>query len=178
MEAIFTPTEAAAFTDLPPKRVYKELEYKVIQPVADVPRLSFAALVYLRVLKEINFEFSVTFRMNLYQRLVKAIENHASNLEIAKFFILQLDVITQELSNSIAQFDRWKSRLVTDPNIMGGEVVFSSSRLSVRRIGGMLERGESAVTIQEDYPYLSSADLRFALLYVKAYPLAGRPKKV
>jgi uncharacterized protein (DUF433 family) len=177
MEAIFTPTEAAAFAYLPPKQVYKELEYKVIQPVSDVPRLSFAALIYLRVLKEINFEFSVNFRMNLYQRLVKAIENHASNLEIAKFFILQLDGITQELSDLIAQFYEWKAQLVTDSNIMGGEVVFPNSRLSVRRIGGMLERGESSVVIREDYPYLSSADLKFSPLYVKAYPVTERPKK-
>ncbi|NEQ67346.1 MAG: DUF433 domain-containing protein, partial [Symploca sp. SIO2D2] len=46
MEAIFTPNEAAAFSYLSPKQVYQEIEYKVIQPVSDVPRLSFAALVY------------------------------------------------------------------------------------------------------------------------------------
>jgi uncharacterized protein (DUF433 family) len=177
MEAIFTPTEAAAFAYLPPKRVYKELEYKVIQPASDAPRLSFAALIYLRLLKEINFEFSVNFRMNLYQRLVEAIDNHASNLEIAKFFIVQIDGITQELSDLISQFYEWKSQLVTDPNIMAGETVFPNSRLSVRRIGSMLERGESPIAIEEDYPYLSSADLKFAPLYVKAYPVAGRPKK-
>lgn len=142
-----------------------------------MPRLYFAALIYLRVLKEINFEFSVNFRMNLYQRLVKAIENHASNLEIAKFFTLQLDGITQELLDLITRFYKWKAQLVTDPNIMAGETVFPNSRLSVRRIGGMLERGESPLTIKEDYPYLSSADLQFSPLYVKAYPVAVRPKK-
>ena len=76
MEAIFTPNEAAAFAHLSPKRVYKEIEYRVIQPVSDTPRLSFAALIYLRALKEINFEFSVKYRAALYQRLVKAIEEH------------------------------------------------------------------------------------------------------
>lgn len=40
METIFTLNEAAAFAYLPLKRVYKELEYRVIQPVEDVPRLS------------------------------------------------------------------------------------------------------------------------------------------
>jgi uncharacterized protein (DUF433 family) len=177
MEAIFTPTEAAAFAYLPPKRVYKELEYKVIQSASDIPRLSFAALIYLRLLKEINFEFSVNFRMNLYQRLVEAIDNRASDLELAKFFIVQLDGITQELSDLISQFYEWKAQLIVDPNIMAGEAVFPNSRLSVRRIGGMLERGESPLIIKEDYLYLSPADLEFAPLYVKAYPVAGRPKK-
>ena len=177
MEAIFTPNEAAAFVHLSPKRVYKELEYKVIQPVSDAPRLSFAALIYLRALKEINFEFSVRYRAVLYQRLVEAIENHASNLVFAKFFVLQIDSITRELSEVISQFNEWKSHLVTDPNIMGGQTVFPNSRLSVRHIGGMLERGEKEQVIREDYPYLSEIDIKFAQLYVKAYPIIGRPKK-
>ena len=177
MEAIFTPNEAAAFAHLSPKRVYKEIEYKVIQPISDVPRLSFAALIYLRALKEINFEFSVQSRTVLYQNLVEAIENHASTLEFAKFFVLQLNNISQELSELISQFNQWKSHLVNDPNIMGGQTVFPNSRLSVHHIGKIIERGESQQIIQEDYPYLSELDLKFAPLYIKAYPVMGRPKK-
>ena len=177
MEAIFTPNEAAAFAHLSPKRVYKEIEYRVIQPVSDTPRLSFAALIYLRALKEINFEFSVKYRAALYQSLVKAIEDHASTLEFAKFFVLQLNSISQELSELISQFNQWKSHLVNNPNIMGGQTVFPNSRLSVHHIGKMIERGESIYVIQEDYPYLSELDLKFAPLYVKAYPIMGRPKK-
>jgi uncharacterized protein (DUF433 family) len=177
MEAIFTPNEAAAFASLSPKRVYKELEYRVIPQVEDSPRLTFAALIYLCALKEINFEFSVNYRSLLYQRLVEAIENHASNLEIAKFFILQLDGITKELSELISQFNEWKNHLVSDPNIMGGQTVFPNSRLSVYRIGGLLEKGESSEAIRFDYPYLSETDLKFAPLYLKAYPPVGRPKK-
>ncbi|NER24763.1 MAG: DUF433 domain-containing protein [Symploca sp. SIO1C2] len=177
MEAIFTPNEAAAFAYLSPKQVYQEIEYKVIQPVSDVPRLSFAALVYLRAFKEINFEFSVSNRTILYQRLVKAIEESASTVEFAKFFVLQLNSINQELSELISQFNEWKVRLVTDPNTMGGQTVFPGSRLSVHHIGKIIERGELLEEIQEDYPYLSELDLKFAPLYVKAYPVMGRPKQ-
>jgi uncharacterized protein (DUF433 family) len=53
---------------------------------------------------------------------------------------------------------------------MGGETVFPNSRLTVRRIGSMLERGESSEVIREDYPYLSQEDLEFAQIYVRAYP--------
>ena len=155
----------------------KEIEYRFIQPVSDTPRLSFAALIYLRALKEINFEFSVKYRAALYQRLVKAIEDHSSTLEFAKFFVLQLNSISQELSELISQFHQWKSHLVNNPNIMGGKTVFPNSRLSVHHIGKMIERGESLEVIQEDYPYLSELDLKFAPLYVKAYPIMGRPKK-
>ncbi len=176
MNILFTPTEAAALLYLPPKRVYKELEHKIISPVSDVPRLSFVALIYLRALKELNFEFSVKFRLNFYQRLVEARENHLTRLEVAKFFFLQLDGITAELSELVTQFYQWKQTLVINDHIMGGEAVFPNSRLSVRRIGGMLAKGESYDVILEDYPYLTPNDLKFAEIYVKAYPIVGRPK--
>ena len=177
MEALFTPNEAAAFADLSPKRIYKEIEYRVIQPVSDAPRLSFATLIYLRALKEIDFEFSVKYRTALYQNLVKAIEESASTLEFAKFFVLELSSIDRELSELISQFNQWKSYLVNNPKIKGGQTVFPNSRLSVNYIGRIITRGESLQAIQEDYPYLSELDLKFAPLYVKAYPTMGRPKK-
>ena len=176
METIFTPNEAAAFAYLSPKRVYKEIEYKVIQPVNDVPRLPFAALIYLRALKEIDFEFSVKYRTALYQRLVEALEQQATTIEFAKFFVLQLNSINHELSHLIFHFNQWKDSLVKDPLIMGGQVVFPNSRLSVHHIGKIIDRGESLQVIKEDYPYLSDLDLKFAPLYVKAYPVMGRPK--
>ncbi len=70
--------------------------------------------------------------------------------------------------NSVT-FSEWKSNLVTNSNIMGGQTVFPNSRLSVNHIGKMIERGESKEVIQEDYPYLSELDLEFAPLYLKLY---------
>lgn len=177
MAIIFTPSEAAAFVQLPAKRVYKELEYRVITSASHPPRLPFAALIYLRALKEVNFTFSVNARIELYQRLVEALEQSIPSLEVAKFSILQLDSIKSELSDLIRRFNAWKQNLVVTPEIMAGEAVFPGTRLTVRHIGAMLERGESPDVIQEDYPYLSSEDIEFAFLYVRAYPSVGRPRK-
>ena len=176
MNIVFTPTEAAAIVQVPTKRVYKELEYAIV-PSSNPPRLSFEALVYLRALKEVDFTFSVDFRTVLYKRLVDAIANNSASLEIARYFILQLDVISNELLELINRFNNWKESLVTNPAIMGGETVFPNSRLTVRHIGTMLERGESKEVIIEDYPYLSKEDMEFALIYTRAYPVIGRPKK-
>jgi hypothetical protein len=62
MPKIFTPNEAAALIEISPKRIYKEIEHRIIH--AETPnhhQLSFGTLVYLRALKEINFDFSVSF---------------------------------------------------------------------------------------------------------------------
>ena len=113
----------------------------------------------------------------MYQRLVEATEEHASTVEFAKFFVLQLNTISQELSELISQFNQWKSHLINDPSIMAGQTVFPNSRLSVHHVGKIIARGELLQVIQEDYPYLSELDLKFAPLFVKAYPVMGRPRK-
>jgi uncharacterized protein (DUF433 family) len=171
----FSPTEAAAFIELPTKKVYKELEHRII-PEYNPPRLNFAALVYLRLIREIDF-FSVDFRSSLYQSLVKALEQNLPTIEIARFIKIEVEPIAKEVLEFIKCFQTWKDNLVNDPNIMGGETVFPNSRLTVRHIGSMLDRGESVEVIHEDYPYLTEEDIKFAQVYVKAYPSVGRPKK-
>jgi uncharacterized protein (DUF433 family) len=61
--------------------------------------------------------------------------------------------------------------------VLGGEPVFRATRLSVRHVGGMLERGESPGTVREDYPYLTKEDLAFSRLFARAYPRVGRPRQ-
>jgi uncharacterized protein (DUF433 family) len=177
MPKIFTPNEAAALIEISPKRIYKEIEYRIIH--SDTPnqnQLSFGTLVYLRALKEINFDFSVGYRTHLHEALQTAWEQQISTLEFGKFFTLKIGDIGQELQTLIDRFEAWKSRLVSNPDILGGEIVFPDSRLSVQRIGGSLERGESLEILREDYPYLTDEDFNFARIYVKAYPTQGRPK--
>ncbi len=177
MNKIFTPNEAAALIEISPKRIYKEIEHHIIP--AGTPhrdRLSFGTLVYLRALKEINFDFSVSYRIHLYEALQNAWEQQISTLEFGKFFTLKVSEIGQELKMLIDRFEAWKARLVSNPNVLGGEIVFPGSRLSVQRIGGSLERGETLAVLREDYPYLTDEDFYFARIYVKAYPVQGRPK--
>jgi uncharacterized protein (DUF433 family) len=175
MNGIFTPNEAAALIEISPKRIYKEIEHSIIS-FGTPDRLSFATLVYLRALKEINFNFSVSYRIQLHQALQTAWEQQLTTLEFGKFFTLKVGAIGQELQTLVDRFEAWKSRLASDPGILGGEIVFPNSRLSVQRIGGSLERGETVALLREDYPYLSDEDFNFARIYVKAYPKQGRPK--
>lgn len=77
-----------------------------------------------------------------------------------------------ELSEQqIRRFFDWKQHLRSTPAVMGGAVTFANSRLTVRHIGTMLERGVDPAEIVEDYPYLTRQDLEFAHLFVQAYPL-------
>jgi uncharacterized protein (DUF433 family) len=112
----------------------------------------------------------------LHEALQTAWKQQVATLEFGRFFTLRVGDIGQELQTLIDRFEAWKARLGCNPHILGGEVTFPDSRLSVQRIGSALERGETLEILQEDYPYLNDEDFNFARIYVKAYPIQGRPK--
>jgi len=90
------------------------------------------------------------------------------------------DVLREEseaiVQDRITRFRKWQQKLVENPDVMGGEAVFPKSRLTVRHVGEMLERGESAEVVLRDYPYLTSEDLEMSRMYLKTHPRVGRPE--
>ncbi|MCL4832258.1 MAG: DUF433 domain-containing protein [Caldilineaceae bacterium] len=182
----FTPAEAAALVDLSEKEVRKEIEYKVIdgelssRPIGNgqanvgyaSPRLPFAALVYLYLMRRSSLSLRSRERSIIYQRILQSISQDEvpEQIEIVDPFYLRLGDGVAFLDDRVSRFLAWKEKLVSDPEIMGGRETFPNSRLTVRRVGGMLERGVDAREILEDYPYLRPSDLEFARLFVRAYP--------
>jgi uncharacterized protein (DUF433 family) len=173
----FTPSEAAALTELSAKRVRKEIEHRVIEATRP-PRISFADLIYLRALQLLEVQLSVEDRVRLARRLLEEVRRSpdVDAVEFGQVLTLRVGAIVRFLTERTEHFERWKERLVTSPEIMGGEFVFPDSRLTVRRVGGMLERGVAPKEILDDYPYLTAEDLGLARLYVRAYPRVGRPR--
>jgi uncharacterized protein (DUF433 family) len=179
---LFTPTEAAALTGVPVKLVRKEIEKKVIRPkrVGRKPKrveLELWDLFYLRVLSGLDLELPARVRTRLRDLIAHhcALKNRPPELVVSGLLTLNIGEAELSVLDVLRRFVAWRGRLVQDPSILGGEVVFPSSRLSVRHIGAVLERGESPEVVKEDYPYLRDEDLELARLYVKAYPHVGRP---
>ena len=174
----FTPAEAAALSGLSEKQVRKELEYRVIE-TSSTPRLSFAALVYLCLVRRSQLPLPVAIRARLFQQLrdMLDVEGEVRDIEVAEPFYLRVGPLFEELLDKVERFAAWKARMVEDPDIMGGATVFPGTRLTVRHIGGMLERGIDPQEIREDYPELTEEDLSFSRLFVRAYPKVGRPRR-
>jgi uncharacterized protein (DUF433 family) len=178
----FTPAEAAALVELSEKEVLKEIEYKVIggdslstrsENGRSSPRLSFSALVYLYLVRRSSLLLRSSVRSSIYKRIVESMSQDQSpeQIEVADAFYLRLGDGVAYLDDKVSRFLEWKKGLVSDPDIMGGAETFPNSRLTVRHVGGMLERGVDAQEILEDYPYLTPTDLEFARLFVRAYPV-------
>ncbi|MEZ4863137.1 MAG: DUF433 domain-containing protein [Caldilineaceae bacterium] len=182
----FTPAEAAALVGLSEQEVRKEIEYKIINGDAasthagngrsssrhSSPRLSFAALVYLYLVRRSPLLLRSKERSSIYQRIVQTMaqDEIPAEIEVVDPFYLRLDVGVALLAEKVSRFLKWKASLSAHPDMMGGAVTFPNSRLTVRHVGGMVEQGVDAQEILEDYPYLDSSDLEFAHLFVRAYP--------
>jgi uncharacterized protein (DUF433 family) len=175
----FTPTEAAALAQVSAKQVRKELEHPVLNLRSKKrPRLPFSALVYLRAIRLSGLSLAVVDRARLYRLISEGLAKTPApeRVEFASVMSLSLGWLASEMASTLARFDAWKRTLSSDPNLMAGEMVFPRSRLTVRHIGELLDRGASPSNLLEDYPELSPQDLEFAPLFVKAYPRAGRPR--
>jgi uncharacterized protein (DUF433 family) len=174
MRPTFSPTEAAVLAETPLRRVHKELEHRIIA-AATPPRLEFGALVYLRALRAIGLDLNVADRARLYRAVLTAVRSASESIDLAEHLVFHVGPLIDEMRDRVDRFERWKAALVTTGEVMGGEPVFPGSRLTVRHIGEVLERGEAPAVVLEDHPELTAHDLEMARLFVRAYPRVGRP---
>ncbi len=184
----FTPNEVAVLSGVPVRKIWKDIELKVIRPARRArgahPKVWLTAsdVLYFAAMAGMGIETGAKGRRKLYQGIMRALEEEPSRrkerpLALSRYLLLDIGAAERNLLGRLEKWSRWKGRLVRNPQILGGETVFPNSRLSVRHIGEILRQGESSAAIREDYPYLTDDDLEFARLYVDAEPAMGRPKR-
>lgn len=178
MSSAFTTSEVAAFTGLEERRVRKDVEHGLFGAVSP-PRFDFPAVVYFHTLAELGFDLGVDDRRKLYTRIHEAcrIEVVSETIAWTRVTELKIGESARELKHKLETFEKWKSKLVEDEQILGGEPVFPKSRLAVRQVGGMLLNGATVEDVRDDYPYLNDQDIEYAKLYAQAYPRVGRPRE-
>ena len=170
----YTATEVAAFTGLQERVVRKDIEHGVV-PRSSPLVFAKVDLMYFAALADLGFQLKVGERKRLRHTVGEALHAPSKVVRLSRYCVLNLEAMTREMMSILERFDAWKSTLVIDPGILGGEPVFPNSRLAVRHIGGMQIRGASLQEICEDYPYLSGDDINFSRRYTIAYPPKGRP---
>jgi uncharacterized protein (DUF433 family) len=83
----------------------------------------------------------------------------------------------KRVAERIATFLRGRGRVVSRPEILGGEPAFEGTRVSVRFVGERARKGESVAALLDDYPALSAEDVEFARMLVALGRPPGRPRK-
>lgn len=90
--------------------------------------------------------------------------------------VVDLEPAIREVEARLGLLSRLHERVVTEPDVHGGEPVFQGTRTPVYTIARKLALGSTAEEIREDYPHLQEDDLEVARTYAALYPRRGRPR--
>ncbi|WP_309896621.1 DUF433 domain-containing protein [Archangium sp.] len=184
-----TLKETALLAGVTEKLIRHELADKVVVPRhVEGRRLYFwaADVFYLRLISELRFALTKSDRKHLFILL-------ADNKDAQGPWRLQADRLTltgrvptdiwttkleRELTQRLKLFLRGKRRVVSRPDILGGEPVFEGTRISVRHVGQLVKKGVPEAELLQDFPALDKRDLEFARMYTALGRPPGRPKKL
>jgi uncharacterized protein (DUF433 family) len=178
----FSPPEAAFITGLSPISINKAIDRGEIVGQRIRSRSSVARqvgepeLVYLTLLKVLSTALQRPYRKRLYQELRSRWPARVT----ARIDLGVVEVNVEEAQRHVEERIRLlrdaEARVVSDPDIRGGEPVVRGTRVPVYMLADLVKQGASTAELLADYPSLTEDGLSAALVYTKVTPRRGRPK--
>ena len=112
-------------------------------------------------------------------RLIKTWRSKRPNWRVEhSFLMLNFD---RFIADTLAEHDkltRARANVVEDPGILGGTPVIKGTRVPVYDIAASAMAGIPLERIKASYPSLTDETIELALLYAKASPPRGRPRRM
>jgi uncharacterized protein (DUF433 family) len=188
----FSLKEAAAITALPESTLRVAVERKFIAPraksVGKATRYAFYVkdLVFIKLLSDFPLDLDrddkEALRQILFGRASAAGRWQAKGSDFivtngSVVLHVELKQLRNKLAHDLAIYRRGRRRIVSDPDILGGEPVFSGTRIPLAHVSGMIARGVDRAEIVEDFPALSESDIDYAAIHAKMKRNPGRPPK-
>lgn len=188
----FSLREAAAIAEISESTIRTAIEKRFIAPhasrVGKAIRYEFDLneLLFIKLLSEFPFSLPKEDKDSLRQILGKSARSagrwrmRGPDLLI-KNGELSVSVdyrpLRRQLAQNVSLYRKGFNRIISSPDILGGEPVFKGTRIPLEHIAGLFRRGISEAEIREDYPPLSDLDLAFASIHARMGPPPGRPRK-
>lgn len=187
-----TLKEAAILANISEKKIRHELSEKIIVPrlaSKDTTRWYFTPrevfyFCLLGALHELPFQLSHKHKRDLYW--VIAYRKHEKGIwrwqegQLCLKGRLGAQLWTSELRQDLVErirvLRRGTRRIVTRPEVLGGEPTFEGTRISVRHVGELVNREIPLAELREDFPSLSDEDFKFAGIFAKLGRPPGRPR--
>lgn len=183
---VFSVKEAAALVGVAEKNIRNEIDRGVMavsKRSGDRPKLelSSGALLYLLLVGRIEITLSPDERRAISRLLAESLTESGrwrTEGRHIKAGVVTIDLgpLREELKRRIDSYKRGLERITSRPDVLGGEPVFKDTRVSVRHVGKLMERGVAEGEILADFPRLQRDDLLFAQIYARMKPDPGRPK--
>jgi uncharacterized protein (DUF433 family) len=193
MTELFSVNEAAAIAEISPETIRLALEKKSVMPsqkqkAGKTVRYKFSPgdVLYVKVLSEFPFPLSKQDKQSLAQILVRGDKRAARwSLQGADLVyrsgemqvMVECKPFRKTVARNVAAY-RWGARrIVSSPDILGGEPVFRGTRIPLQHVAWLFRKGVPEQEIAEDFPGLGARDLAYARLVARFGEKPGRPKK-
>lgn len=184
-----TIKEAAALANVTEKVIRHELSSKIVGPRRRGTRhveLDPRAVLYLALISSLRVGLTKEDRRDLFELIThhRTKEGHWRRegtrliLEGRVPVVLALSALDRAVDDRLKLFARGKRRIVSAPDVLGGEPVFEGTRVSVRHVGELAKKGVPLATLLEDFPRLSEPDVEFARIFVELGRPPGRPRRL
>jgi uncharacterized protein (DUF433 family) len=178
MSRAYTAAEAAAVSEIALKTVHNAIDKRIIsRRIADDGRALFDEdLLRLKLWYGVGSILSAERR----QRLFDTIDQNpdADTVRADDYLIVDVARARQQLAARAEALREAERVIESVKGVLGGEPVFSKTRVPVRTIAAMKAQGATTEEIVEGYPSLTSWMVELAEIWAAAHPARGRPRKL
>jgi uncharacterized protein (DUF433 family) len=193
MAETFSVNEAAAIAEVSPETIRTALEKNSVTPSHQRKagksvrhQFSVGDVLFIKLLAEFPFPLSKQDKQSLAHVVARG--NRKASLWSMEGpdlvyrsggvqLSLQCKTLRKTVDKNLATFRWGRKRVVSSPEVLGGEPVFRGTRIPLRHVASLFRKGVSEQEIVEDFPSLSVRDLAYARLFSRFGDKPGRPAK-
>jgi uncharacterized protein (DUF433 family) len=94
-----------------------------------------------------------------------------------RFTKIDMEPFFMEVCERATDAARASEKIVSDPEILGGEPVFAGSRVPIDTVIGSVDEGMGLEELQDSWSFLTEELIADARLYARLHPRRGRPRR-
>jgi len=177
--ALISRSEAAALSGASQTTVKKAVDQKVI-PTRTISSRSYIEAEDVAMLAMLSELGGVQLGLGNKRQLRNWLRSRAGSteLKLSPALVVRRTNRVEEARHRAARYARLREKwIVRDPEIKGGEPVIRGSRVTVYTLAGRISCGDSPSILETDYPHIPAEAREVAVMYAKANPRRGRPRR-
>ncbi|MBY2924442.1 DUF433 domain-containing protein [Rhizobium leguminosarum] len=175
----YTPTEAAAVSEIGIKSVHNAIDKRIIGRPSTSHRsraITDDDLLRLKLWFGVGSILSAERRKRLFAAIDENPE--ADTVRADDYLIVDVARAREHLAARGEALREADKIIHSIKGVVGGEPVFKGTRVPVRTIAAMKLQGATTDEIVEGYPALTARMVDLAEIWVAAHPARGRPRKL
>ena len=174
----YSANEAACITGVPLKQVHRIIDAGLLESAATEGRRARAVhgggLVGLKLAHETAGVLTRDGRRCLLRCLL---DHPDANTARARGVSVDLRPMRNQVRQGLSRLARARAAISCDDAVLSGTPCIKGTRIPAHDIAEMRANEDSVQAVREAFPQLSEDRIELAVLYARAYPRRGRPKR-